>query len=61
MANTTDEEFAQIFTDTYLQALAASNEMYETTIVLDLQQDADGTWSVVEESWDEALAYLFGL
>ena len=61
LADTTDEEFAQIFTDTYLQALAASNEMYETTIVLDLQQDADGTWSVVEESWDEALAYLFGL
>lgn len=61
LANTTDEEFAQIFTDTYLQALAASNEMYETTIMLDLQQDGDGTWSVVEESWDEAIAYLFGL
>jgi len=35
--------------------------MYETTIMLDLQQDGDGTWSVVEESWDEAIAYLFGL
>lgn len=61
LANTTDEEFSQIFRDTYLKALSASDEMYETTLVLDLQKSSDGTWMVLDESWNESLVYLFGL
>lgn len=61
LANTTDEEFAQIFQDTYLKALSTSDEMYETSLSLDLQKSADGTWMITDESWDEALWYLFGI
>lgn len=61
LANTTDEEFSQIFRDTYLKALSESDEMYETTLVLDLQKSPDGTWMILDESWTESLVYLFGL
>lgn len=61
LADTTDEEFARIFTDTYLKALSVSDETYDTTLVLDLQKSDDGSWMVTDESWDESLVYLFGL
>ena len=57
----TADEAAQRLGEYYKQAMDETTDMTSYYTAIDFVKNADGTWSVDEDAWNDELGFMFGI